>query len=196
MPSIGQYYCCHFKVLSLSLPPPFSETLYFLWSDGHIFSLQNIKIRCVLISIYQTNPGNEWFKKNDFTTHITLEGRHSILKKPYLRILEFIVSLVLRRQHCRWRAANFDLWSAPMATEQWGFFSVPHLLWHGASLYKGHQRGPVTLTPNAESLTVELSLTVLKDLSVAVGIRTSNLPLAGKRSNRLHHRRVRKTTLK
>ena len=28
-------------------------------------------------------------------------------------------------------AANFDLCLALMANEQWGFFSVPHLLWHG-----------------------------------------------------------------
>ena len=31
----------------------------------------------------------------------------------------------------RWMDANFDLCSALMAIEQWGFFSVPHLLWHG-----------------------------------------------------------------
>ena len=29
----------------------------------------------------------------------------------------------------------FYLCSALMAIEQWGFFSVPHLLWHGASVY-------------------------------------------------------------
>ena len=44
--------------------------------------------------------------------------------------------------HYRWRAANFDLWSAFMAIEQRGFFSVPHLLWNGASVYNGHLRGP------------------------------------------------------
>ena len=33
---------------------------------------------------------------------------------------------------------------------QWGFFGKPHLLWHGASVYYGHLRGPVTLTPIAE----------------------------------------------
>ena len=41
--------------------------------------------------------------------------------------------------------------------EQWGFFSVPHLLWHGASVFNGHLRGPVTLTPIAERSAVELS---------------------------------------
>ena len=48
-------------------------------------------------------------------------------------VLEFIVplekiSLIWRRHHCRWRATNFDQCSALMAIEQWGFFSVPHLL--------------------------------------------------------------------
>ena len=79
--------------------------------------------------------------------------------------LELIVplenfSLIWRRHHCRWRAANFDLCSALMAIEQWGFFNVPHLLWHGPTLYNGYLRGPVTLTPIAERLAVELSLPV------------------------------------
>ena len=69
-------------------------------------------------------------------------------------------SLVWKRHHCRWKAANFDLCSALMAIQQWGFFSVPHLLWHGASVYNGHLRWPVTLTPIAERLAVELSLPV------------------------------------
>ena len=48
---------------------------------------------------------------------------------------------------------NFDLiYSALMANEQWGFFIVPHLLWHGPTLYNGHFRGLVTLTPVAEDL--------------------------------------------
>ena len=50
---------------------------------------------------------------------------------------------------------------ALIAVEQWGFFSVPHLLWHGRTLYNGHLRGPVTLKPVAERLAVELSLPVL-----------------------------------
>ena len=35
------------------------------------------------------------------------------------------------------------------------FFNVPHLLWHGASIYNGHLREPVALTPIAERLAVE-----------------------------------------
>ena len=50
------------------------------------------------------------------------------------------------RCHQRWMSANFDLCSALMAFEQWWFFGVPYLLWHGASVYNGHLRGAVTLT--------------------------------------------------
>ena len=81
-------------------------------------------------------------------------------------------SLIWRRHHCRWRAANFDLCSALMAIEQWGFFSFPHLLWHGAFVHYGHHRGPMTLTPIADRLTVELSYLFVRLRS------TPNLPLA------------------
>ena len=36
--------------------------------------------------------------------------------------------------------------SAIMAIEQWGFFRVSHLLWHGVSVYIGHLRGPMKHT--------------------------------------------------
>ena len=41
------------------------------------------------------------------------------------------------------------------------FFSVPHLLLQAAFIYNGHLQGPVTLTPIAERLALELSLSVL-----------------------------------
>ena len=47
------------------------------------------------------------------------------------------------------------------ARHSWPFISVPHLLLHRTSVYKSHLRGPVTLTPVAERLAVELSLSVL-----------------------------------
>ena len=53
-----------------------------------------------------------------------------------------------------------DQVSALKAIEQEGLFKLPHLLWHGASVYNGYLRGPVTLTPVAEHLTVQLSLPV------------------------------------
>ena len=40
-----------------------------------------------------------------------------------------------RRHHYRWGADNFFLYSELMAIEQRLFFSVPHLLWQGTSLY-------------------------------------------------------------
>ena len=57
------------------------------------------------------------------------------------------VSFVWRRYHCRWRAANFDLCSALMAIEHWGFFNVPHTLRLWPTVYNGNLWGPVTLTP-------------------------------------------------
>ena len=59
-------------------------------------------------------------------------------------------SRLWRCHNYRLRAANFDLCWALMAI--WGFFRVPHLLWHGPSAYNGHLRGPGTLTPIAERL--------------------------------------------
>ena len=47
-----------------------------------------------------------------------------------------------------------------LTIEQWGIFSVSHALRHGPTIYNGHLRGSVTLTPNAERLGVELSLPV------------------------------------
>ena len=36
-----------------------------------------------------------------------------------------------------------------MSIKQWWFFNVSHLRWHGTSVYTGHLRGSVTLTPIA-----------------------------------------------
>ena len=87
--------------------------------------------------------------------------------------------------NCRWRAANSDLCLAPMAIEQWGFFSVPHLLRHGASVYNGHLRGSVTLTFSSGAVTIcfyDLGLLRLK-------FEHPTFRLRGERSNPLRHRR-------
>ena len=52
------------------------------------------------------------------------------------------------------------LYSALMAIEHWGFFRMPNQLWHGASIYNGHFRGPATLTSVAERFAVELLLPI------------------------------------
>ena len=45
-------------------------------------------------------------------------------------------SLKWRRHH--YGKFYFDLCSALMVIGLWRFFSVPHLLWHGVSIYNGH----------------------------------------------------------
>ena len=65
------------------------------------------------------------------------------------------------------KAANVDLCLALMSIELWGFFSVPRLLWHETSDLNGHLRGPVTLTPIAERLAMELSLLAFYDLCLS-----------------------------
>ena len=73
---------------------------------------------------------------------------------------------------------------ALMTNKQWGFFSVPHLQEHRASVHNGHLRGHLALTPVAERLTVKLSLMFL-------WLRFESLPsaLQDDCSNRLHYRR-------
>ena len=101
--------------------------------------------------------------------HLCLKSQRSkclILVKFFVCFLVPLenISLIWRRHHCRWWAGDFDQCSALMAIEQWGFFSVPHLLWQGTSVYNGHLRGPVTLSPFAERLAVELLLPVFTTL--------------------------------
>ena len=90
-------------------------------------------------------------------------------------------SLIWRRQHYRWKAKNFDLSLAPMTMEQWGFFSVPQLLWQGASVYNSHLLPSVWLW--------SCTYLFLRLMSFAAGIRTSNFRLWGQCSNPLRHRR-------
>ena len=89
-----------------------------------------------------------------------------------------IFSLMWKRHHYRWRDENFDLCTALMTIEQWGFFSVPHLLRHGTSVYYGHFRGPVTLTP-LSTKQWSCHYLFLQVRSVAAWIRAPNLSLAG-----------------
>ena len=63
-------------------------------------------------------------------------------------------SLIWRNHNCRSRAVNFDLCSAFMVIEQWGFSNAPHPLWHGSTLYNCQLCGLVTLTPVAKLFTV------------------------------------------
>ena len=107
-----------------------------------------------------------YFKRNNLTRYCWKKNQFIDIHKcciDFLCVGLFVPleNFSLIRHHWRRRAANLDLCSALMAFEQWGFFSVPHLLWHGASVYNGHLRGLVTLTPITERLAVKLSLPVL-----------------------------------
>ena len=82
-------------------------------------------------------------------------------------------TLIRRRHRYRRRAAHFDLCSTLTTIDQWGFFSGPHLLWHGESVFTVISEDPWHKLI-AERLAVVLSLPVF---TFASGIRTSNLPL-------------------
>ena len=94
-------------------------------------------------------------------------------------------SLIWRRHHYRWRVSNFDLCSALMAIDQWRFFSVPHLLWHGHTLYMIICKDPwhPHLLPSVWQLSYHYLF--LRLLSVAAGIRTPSFCMRCERSNLL-----------
>ena len=74
------------------------------------------------------------------------------------------------------------------------FFNLSLLLWHGASIYNCHLRGPVTLTPNAEFLAVwqfgsGAVTTCFYDLDLwRLGFEHPTFRLRAQRSYPLRHR--------
>jgi hypothetical protein len=52
------------------------------------------------------------------------------------------VSFTWRLHHCKWRSAKFRPMIGLGAFEQGGTFIVPHLLWHGASVFPVSSEGP------------------------------------------------------
>jgi hypothetical protein len=54
------------------------------------------------------------------------------------------ISLIWGHHHCWWCQGlqNLGLCSAPRAFEQGGIFIVPHLLWHGTSVFPVSSEGP------------------------------------------------------
>ena len=80
--------------------------------------------------------------------------------------------------------------------EQWGFFSVPHLLWYGTSVYNCRHRGPVTLTPIAERLAAELLLPVFTTSSVRLGFEHPTFRMRGERFDPWSLRHCREVCLR
>ena len=107
--------------------------------------------------------------------------------------LEFFVplenfSLIWIHHNCRWRVVNFDLYPALMAIEQLGFFSVPHLLWHGASVYDGYLRRPVT--HHCRAIGSGAVTICFNDLGLSrLGFEHPTFRMRGERCNPLRHRR-------
>ena len=139
------------------------------------YTPSHLLILCLYLSI------SKYFS---FESYSNADDKNSYI---WFVCLEFFVplenfSLNWRHHHCRWRAANFDLYSAFMAIEQWGFLSVSHLLWHWASIYNGHPKDPwhssSHLLPSVWQWSCHYLF--LRHKSVAAGIRTPNLPLAGR----------------
>ena len=84
---------------------------------------------------------------------------------------------------------TFDLYSALMIHWAVRFFSLPHLLWQEASVFNGHLRGHVTLTPVAELLAMELSLPNFTSGLSRLGSEHPTFRVRGERSIQLSHRR-------
>ena len=87
-------------------------------------------------------------------------------------LFEFYVPL--ETLSCKWkRASDFDRCSACMANEQLGFLSVPNVLCHGTCVWHDHLRKPVTLTPVADCLAVELTLPVAAETNALTDCTTA-----------------------
>ena len=151
--------CCNFERIF------FLKTVVSWLHDGHFVNFSHFsQNHRIIFNLKWKNASLEEF-------HICFNRPcHSSLKFHdinEMRVsLGFIVplenfALIWRPHHYRWWVSTFNLISALVVIEQWGFFNLQHLLWHGPTLYNGHHWGSVTLTPVAERLTVELSLPIL-----------------------------------
>ena len=97
-------------------------------------------------------------------------------------------SLIWRRHHDWWRAANSGLWSAPMAIEQRGFFNVLLLLWHGHPFITVISEDPwhTHLLPRVWHRSCHY-LFYMYDLGLSLGFEHSTIRLRGERSNPLSY---------
>ena len=97
-------------------------------------------------------------------------------------------SLVLRRHHCRWRAANFDLCSALIAIEQWGSLACHTYCDTGHPFIMVISEDPwhnYCRTFSSETVTI-----CFYDLGVSrLGFEHPTFHLQSKRSSPLRHRR-------
>ena len=95
-------------------------------------------------------------------SHVNIFMRHVSISRSHFKTTCLFVwgfSLIWRRPHYVWRATNFDLCSALMSIERWGFHK-PATPTVTRGILNDNLRGPVTLTPVAERFAVGLSLPV------------------------------------
>ena len=138
---------------------------------------QRLHIRSSSRSVY--NPSVIWLRSDKRA--IKMEKGTIIWMT--LVCLGFIVqlenfSLIRRRHHCLWRAANFYFCLALMAIEQLVFLNVPHLLrsWHPLIMVISEDPWHSHLLPSVWQWSCHYLF--LRRRSVAARIRTPNLPLA------------------
>ena len=93
--------------------------------------------------------------------------------------------LIWRLHHYQWMGTNFDQYSALMAIKQWGFVSLPYLMWRGISVqrtsdthtfFSAFSSGAVTICFNEEFLSRS-------------GFEHPIFRIRGERSTWLRHRR-------
>ena len=94
-----------------------------------------------------------------------------------------------RCRHYRWRTTSCDLHSTLMAIEHWGFYSMPHLLWHGHPFMMVIFEDPLHshLLPSVWQWSWHYLFLRLR--SVAAEIRAPNLPRERERINLIFNER-------
>ena len=120
-------------------------SLKLIWVKILIENTTNrLKIKSVHVwsnkIILKDNMKIKIFFENFFIESLAFWKRANVIKHPcILYVLQKIglfvcvytshFSLIWTRYHYWLRVLNFDLYSALMATEQWGLFNVSHPLW-------------------------------------------------------------------
>ena len=151
------------------------------WRDNQVYIQIVVLIKDIYINVRK-------FKKQ-FTKYIIVLFRS---RKLQSRCYSFVCLFVwgfsthsrdfthMETHHYRWRAANSDICLALMAIEQWGFFSVSRLLWHGAFVTMVISEDPRHSHVLPSDSQWSCHNLFLRLRSLGAGIRTPNLPLAGR----------------
>ena len=97
--------------------------------------------------------------------------------------LEF--SLMRRRHPCQCRAENLHFCSTLMAFEQWEFFSMPHLRWHGTSVC--HLQDLWNSQLSRKAFYIEVVISCFNALVCRDRVSNSDLPYASQMFYQVSH---------